>query len=122
MNKNVSRYDLNNLPLSEETRKGLTPENINYIGAVGRMLSLQDDVYDDQFEKIIKLLEEQNKEFRKRFDAIEARLDMIEKGANDRERRIEYLEKRASLPYMILRYSIVIAVGIALGWILHSMF
>lgn len=37
-----NRYELDNLPISEETRKGLTPENINYIGAVGRMLLLQD--------------------------------------------------------------------------------
>lgn len=120
--KAASRYDLKNLPISEDTRKGLTKENIQYIGAVGRMLSLQDDVYEEQFDKVIQAIKDQSAQFNKRFDAIEARLTAIEAGASDRERRIEYLEKRASLPYMVLRYGIVICIGIGLGWLLHSIF
>jgi hypothetical protein len=55
-----NRYDLANLPISEVTRNGLTKANIQTIGAIGRMLSLQDDVYDEQFEKILRALEGQS--------------------------------------------------------------
>ena len=80
------------------------------------------DLTEEQFEKVIQAIKDQSEQFNKRFDAIELRLTAIEAGASDRERRIEYLEKRASLPYMVLRYSIVIAVGIGIGWLLHSIF
>lgn len=46
------RYDINKLPISPETRKGLSKENINHLSAVGRMLSLQDLVYEEQFQQI----------------------------------------------------------------------
>jgi hypothetical protein len=82
------RYDLENLPISEATRKGLTPENINYIGAVGRMLSLQDEVYEEQFDKIVGLLKKINE-----------RLDKIDKKLLDHEKRIRALESK------LLRYT-----------------
>jgi hypothetical protein len=113
--KTKSRYDIDNIPISQKTRDGLTPENINYIGTIGRMLSLQDEVIEEILDKHLTAINI-------RFDSIEKRLLSIETGASDREKRIAYLEKRASLPYMILRYGIVIAIGIGVGWILHSIF
>jgi hypothetical protein len=121
MTTKTTRYDFENLPISQKTRDGLTSENINYLSAVGRMLSLQDDVYDDKFEEIIKLIKDQTAEFNRRFDSIDRRLDSLERGATDREKRIEYLEQRASLPYMIFRYGVVIGIGILIGWLLHSL-
>ena len=50
----AGKYDLENLTISEKTRKGLTEENINYIGAVGRMLSLQDLTTEETIGEAIK--------------------------------------------------------------------
>jgi hypothetical protein len=108
-----SRYDLENLPISQKTKDGLTKENIEYIGAIGRMLSLQDDAIEEFLQKQTNVLN-------LRFDSIEKRLDIIEQGATEREKRLSYLEKRASLPYMVIRYGIVTFIGIIIGWILHS--
>ena len=123
----AGRYDLANLPISEVTRKGLTKDNINQIGAIGRMLSLQDDVYDEQFDKLCKLIEDQTKSFNLRFDAIDSRLTLIEDrmlkmetGATEREIRLSILEKHNSLPQSVIRYGIIIVIGMLLGWTLHS--
>ena len=59
-NERITRYDIETLPISEATRKGLTAENINYIGAIGRMLSLQDNVYEEQFERMLSLISAQS--------------------------------------------------------------
>lgn len=50
------RYDIETLPISEKTREGLSSDNINTLGAIGRMLSLQDDVYEERFEKLNRVL------------------------------------------------------------------
>lgn len=41
------RYELKNLPISEATLKGLTPENIDSLGAQGRMMSVQDNFIEE---------------------------------------------------------------------------
>jgi uncharacterized protein Yka (UPF0111/DUF47 family) len=60
------RYNIEKLPISDKTRDGLTPENINYIGAIGRMLSLQDEfieqTYEDSITKTLGLVGEMIKE------------------------------------------------------------
>jgi septal ring factor EnvC (AmiA/AmiB activator) len=48
-----------NIPISEQTRAGMSL-NIDDLGAIGRLLSLQDDAYDEQFEKIFNAIEKQN--------------------------------------------------------------
>ena len=55
-NKNLYRYD--NIPLSDATKKGMSL-NIDDLGAFGRVLSLQDDVYDERFESLEKLIRAQ---------------------------------------------------------------
>jgi chromosome segregation ATPase len=52
----TNRYD--NIPISAETKKKMTL-NIDDLAAIGRVLSLQDNVYDEQFEGITKLLHQQ---------------------------------------------------------------
>jgi len=54
------KYRYDNIPISDTTRKGMTL-NIDDLGAIGRMLSLQDNVYDERFEEILKLLTNQGK-------------------------------------------------------------
>jgi len=48
-----------NIPISKKTRAGMSL-NIDDLGAISRLLSLQDDVYDEQFEKLFKLLDTQS--------------------------------------------------------------
>lgn len=51
----LNRYE--NVPLSEQTKKGMTLK-IDDLAAIGRLLTLQDDYYDEQFERIFKGLSE----------------------------------------------------------------
>jgi archaellum component FlaC len=53
----TDRYD--KVPISDQTKRGMSL-NIDDLGAIGRMLSLQDLVYDEQFEKIAKLIDKQS--------------------------------------------------------------
>lgn len=69
----MNRYE--NVPLSEKTREGMSL-NIDDLAAIGRLLSLQDLYYDEQFEKIFKAIEK------------------IEKILADHERRITCLERK----------------------------
>lgn len=52
------RYE--NIPLSDKTREGMSL-NIDDLGAIGRMLSLQDHVYEEQFDDISRLLKQHAK-------------------------------------------------------------
>ena len=54
-----NRYDFEKIPLSEQTKKGMTL-NIDDLGAIGRMLSLQDEAYDSQFSKMFSTLDTMN--------------------------------------------------------------
>ena len=78
------RYNFENLPISEKTRKGLTDENINYIGAVGRMLSLQDDFIEGILGDIHRTLV-----------SIELRLDTIEQRLTTAEEKAEVAVRTA---------------------------
>lgn len=101
------RYKVDNLPISDKTREGA---NIDTLGAVGRMLSVQDGYIEDCLKKltidlaqvqkeqndlIFKFIEEQTKLNLK----IDARLDGLDKTVKrykttlDRhERKINALE------------------------------
>lgn len=57
MTKDPKRYDIENIPISEETKNVLGESGIYVLGAIGRMLSLQDDVYDEEFKSIKECLE-----------------------------------------------------------------
>jgi hypothetical protein len=60
-----------------------------------------------------------------RLDVIENRLVSIEKSGNDRERRIAFLERYASIPQTIMRHAIGVfiglMVGLGIGYWLHSL-
>lgn len=87
-----SRYEINNLPISEETRKGLTQENINYIGAVGRMLSLQDDFIETTLAEQNKAMFTAVTKQTKIIQSIQKLLADIQNELKDHETRISKLE------------------------------
>jgi hypothetical protein len=101
-------YNLESLPISQATRDGLTPENINYIGAVGRMLSLQDNFIED----ILLSIQATVTKIEKRLDAIELRLDKIEENLEDKESRIKAIEKHISPYATFLRVGFGVLIGI----------
>ena len=76
---NAERYD--NPPISEKTRQGMTL-TIDDLAAIGRLLSLQDDVYEEALEKI-----------NKRLSSIERKQENIMRIVKNHERRIQILEK-----------------------------
>jgi hypothetical protein len=91
-----NRYEFGSLPISEETRKGLTQENINYIGAVGRMLSLQDDFIEttlgEQTKTVFAEISKQNKVIIK----IQRLIFDIQEELKDHEARLKKLEIRVN--------------------------
>ena len=74
------RYD--NIPLSEQTKKGMTL-TIDDLAAIGRLLSLQDNVYEEEFKRL-----------NKRLDSIERKQESILKTLKDHEIRIKCLEEK----------------------------
>jgi hypothetical protein len=74
------RYD--NVPLSAKTRKGMVL-TIDDLAAIGRLLSLQDLVYEDEFLKL-----------HVRLSAIELSLININKILDDHERRLICIERK----------------------------
>lgn len=113
MREKKTRYDLDNIPISDHTKKGLTSDNIYYIGAIGRMLSIQDEV-------IAEIIDAQTEKFELRFNGIDKRLDLIEMNLSDKEKRLVYLEHYASWGHTVIRHLIAIIVGVLIGWGLHS--
>lgn len=69
----MNRYS--NIPISDQTKKGMTL-TIDDLAAIGRLLTLQDDYYEELFERL------------------EKRLVSIEKVLKNHERRIACLEKK----------------------------
>lgn len=94
LREKMDRYELENLPISRETREGLTAENINQIGAVARMMYLQDDVYDEQFSELKAFMQNLIIEQRSAFARIESRLTSIEQRLSGVEDEIKRTHKR----------------------------
>ena len=97
------RYQLENLPISDKTREGIT--SIDQIGAMGRMLSVQDDYTEQCLDKLAKdlaqVVTEQNelinkfiKEQCKLNLKFNARLDAHDKVMKKYELRLHKLECR----------------------------
>ena len=97
---NKNRYEFEGLPISEETRKGLTTENINYIGAVGRMLSLQDDFIETTIGDQTKAMFAEIKKLNKLIMAIQHLLFDIQEELKDHEARLKKLELRVGKMFL----------------------
>jgi hypothetical protein len=109
--KTNNRYNLECLPISKTTRDNLTPENINQIGTIGRMLSLQDDFMEELLGGIQKTVEK----IELRLNAIELRLDKIEMNLEDKEGRIKAIEKHISPFGTFLRVGFGVLVGVIMS-------
>jgi hypothetical protein len=78
MTKDPKRYDIENIPISPETGKALGDAGIYVLGAVGRMLLRQDEVYDQEFTTIKESLARIEKGLKKKCLDHERRLQEIE--------------------------------------------
>lgn len=79
MTKDSNRYDLSKVPISQTTRDSLDQNAINVLGTLGRMMSLQDLVIEEQFEEIKEALTELNVNIKKlRKDICRLRKDLME--------------------------------------------
>jgi uncharacterized protein YgfB (UPF0149 family) len=66
------------------------------------------------------MIDKQTEKIDEKFIAINVRLNEIKANLNDKEKRLVYLEKYASWPHTVARHSVAIAVGIMIGWFLHT--
>lgn len=130
------RYE--NPPLSDKTVKGMSL-NIDDLAAIGRLLSLQDNVYDEQFDKILDLLKEQSlelKELRKEVNELKEQVkdlknqlaeitktvDVTKNEVDDIKKDIAKLKRSDSIWSHILRIGIGIITGIGIIRLLHGAF
>jgi len=76
-----NRYDLSKVPISKKTRESLDENAINVLGTLARMMSLQDLVTEEQFEKVFKKLDEIHRDVKEEIDRMKERMDKLEKVA-----------------------------------------
>ena len=121
----IKRYE--NPPLSEKTVKGMSL-NIDDLAAIGRLLSLQDNVYDEMFEKVlqsladqaieIKALRTEVGELRKEVDALSVQVSKLTITVDKTEREVDVLIKdveKLKRANTIIAHAIRIGIGIIVG-------
>jgi DNA-binding ferritin-like protein len=69
------------VPISKKTRESLDENAINVLGTLARMMSLQDLVTEEQFEKVFKKLDEIHRDVKEEIDRMKERVDKLEKVA-----------------------------------------
>jgi hypothetical protein len=142
MNTKKSNIDIKDVVISDRVKSEMTLVVADQ-QFIKRALDLLSDNISEEFNTLSnniaeKLLESDNKmlsilekigmdisSIMLRLDGIERRLDAIEDSLSDKDKRLAFLERYASLPQTILRHAIAIFVGITiggiLGWFLHSL-
>ena len=124
-----NKYDYDKLPISDETKKGMSL-NINDLGAIGRMLSLQDDVYDEQFtsltEKIdllllgISGLKEDVANLKKQLDDMTIVVECTKKDVGELAVEVDKLKKLNSFRAIIIRVVTTIAASLVAFRLIHG--
>ena len=124
-----NKYDYDKLPISDETKKGMSL-NINDVGAIGRMLSLQDDVYDEQFtsltEKIDLLLLGINDlkldvaNLKKQLDDMAIVVECTKKDVGGLAVEVDKLKKLNSFRAIIIRVVTTIAASLVAFRLIHG--
>lgn len=124
-----NKYDYDKLPISDETKKGMSL-NINDLGAIGRMLSLQDDVYDEQFtsltEKIdllllgISGLKEDVANLKKQLDEMAIVVECTKKDVGELAVEVDKLKKLNSFRAIIIRVVTTIAASLVAFRLIHG--
>jgi hypothetical protein len=102
------RYELKNLPISEATLKGLTPENIDSLGATGRMMSVQDNFIEE-------LLDQHSKRQLEAIERLCVKVDCIEK-------RLATQEKINGIPSIVIRWVSGVVAAVYITWYLFTNF
>jgi hypothetical protein len=135
----AGRYD--NIPITEQTRKGMSL-NIDDLGAISRLLMLQDDVYEERFTKLEQLLDRQNqlistqvllteglveevKSLKTVVQSLEIRINDIANRLESTNNEVEVLKKQVEwLKIMNSWWALVIRIGIAVAtaFFLHKYF
>ena len=92
--ENKNRYNIENLPISDMTHEGLTPENINYIGAIGRMLAVQDQFIEDTLASQSKALFAEVIKQNKTIMKVQRLIFDIQEELRNHEARLKKLEIR----------------------------
>lgn len=114
---------MDNTQISKKTKDGmsLTVDDQKWIKVC---LDRQDEINVATSIKVIEtveaMLDKQTESIDAKFESINLRLDEIKENLNDKEVRLKYLEKYASWPHTVARHSVAIAVGIMIGWFLHT--
>lgn len=124
-----NKYDYDKLPISDETKKGMSL-NINDLGAIGRMLSLQDDVYDERFtvltEKIdllllgISGLKEDVANLKKQLDEMAIVVECTKKDVGELAVEVDKLKKLNSFRAIIIRVVTTIAASLVAFRLIHG--
>ena len=88
--RDENRYEIENLPISQKTFDGLSHDGINLLGAIGRMLKIQDLDADQKFDEILLGLATLNT----KIDRLTKKVNCLEKTVKGHTIKIERLEKR----------------------------
>jgi hypothetical protein len=113
--KDPKRYD--HVPISEKTKAGMSL-NIDDLAAIGRLLSLQDDAYEEQFEQILKSIGE----LRKDVNELKLKVQEITKVVDCVKIDVEKLKRVNSFEYYAMRVAAGVAIALIITRILHGPF
>ena len=124
-----NKYDYDKLPISDETKKGMSL-NINDLGAIGRMLSLQDDVYDEQFMTLtgkidllllgINDLKLDVANLKKQLDDMAIVVECTKKDVGELAVEVDKLKKLNSFRAIIIRVVTTIAASLVAFRLIHG--
>ena len=117
-----TRYD--NIPISDMTRKGMSL-NIDDLAAIGRLLSLQDNAYDEQFEKLFESIKELSKEvheLREEVNDLKVKVQEITCAVDSTRADVDRLKQLNSFVYYFFRVTIGVALGYVLVRLTHGPF
>lgn len=113
--KDPKRYD--HVPISEKTKAGMSL-NIDDLAAIGRLLSLQDNAYEEQFEQILTSIGE----LRKDVNELKAKVQEITKVVDCVKLDVEKLKRINSWEYYFMRVAAAVIISLAIIRLLHGKF
>jgi hypothetical protein len=109
------RYD--NVPISEHTRKGMSL-NIDDIAAIGRLLILQDDAYDERFDDLSKEIRKLSSEIAE----LKGQIKEITKTVDITRKEVDRLNRLNSWWAIGLRGLVWVGMGLGIIRLLHGKF
>ena len=113
--KDPKRYD--HIPISEKTKAGMSL-NIDDLAAIGRLLSLQDNAYEQTFDEILDAI----KELRKDVNELKAKVQEITKVVDCVKLDVEKLKRINSFEYYAMRVAVAVFIAVVIIRFLHGSF